>query len=101
MIDLGAELVAALRSPDGRAALADAVRTVVAVEVRAALNQSEEAHYLDSSALAKMLGISPAALRMRLRRGSAFSGIALTVDGKRVWRRGDIEALIARNRLER
>ena len=55
-----------------------------------------EVEFLDSAALAQMLGVTGAALRMRLRRGSDLAGIALMVDGRRVWRRSDVEALVAR-----
>jgi hypothetical protein len=57
-----------------------------------------EAEFLDGVALAKVLGITGAALRMRLRRGSGLAGIALVVDGRRVWRRADVEALLSRGR---
>lgn len=101
MIDLGGELLAALRSTDGQTAVAEAVRAVVAAEVRAALAEQRECQLLDSRGLADYLGTTPAALRMRLRRGSDLAAIAVELDGKRAWRRADVEALIARGRGRR
>lgn len=97
-LDLAAEVVAALRSPDGRTALADALRPVIAAEVQAALAHRGEAEILDGPALARLLGVTPAALRMRLRRGSDLAAVARTVDGRRVWRRADVDLLLARGR---
>jgi len=62
----------------------------------AELRRREEAEYLDVAALAKLLGITSPALRMRMKRGSTLLGIALRIDGKRVWRRTDVEMLIAK-----
>jgi hypothetical protein len=59
-------------------------------------SHSMEAEYLDSPALATALGITSAALRMRLRRGSDLASIALMLDGRRAWRRRDVDALVAR-----
>jgi hypothetical protein len=59
------------------------------------------AELLDVPALARLCGCSPRALRQRLRRGSELASIALKVDGRRRWRRGDIDALLARARAPR
>jgi len=95
-VDLAGEVLAALRSPEGQAALAEAIRPVVAEVVREALAEREADRLLDAPALARYLGCSPAALRMRLHRGSALAQLALTVDGRRVWRRSDVEAMLRR-----
>jgi len=92
-LDLAAEIIAALESPKGRAAL-EAIAEPVAARVLAALHAPSA--FIDTNALAAVLGgITARALRARLRRGSDFAAIALTVDGKKVWRRSDVEALIA------
>jgi len=92
--DLSAELVAALRSPAGRAALAEVVGDATGAAVRAALAEREADRLLDGPALARYLGLTPAALRMRLRRGSSLGRLALDLDGRKVWRRADVDAAI-------
>lgn len=96
-LDLASELLAALRSPDGRSALAEAVEPVVERVVRRLLDENDQDQLLDTNALSRVLGISPRALRMRLTRGSQLAEIALSIDGRRVWRRRDVQALMARS----
>ena len=76
-------------------AQAEIVRKLDALTVRG------EAELLDSTALAQLLGITGAALRMRLRRGSDLVGLAVELDGRRVWRREDVRALLRRGRCGR
>lgn len=96
MIDLVAELRAALVASDVRQALADVFRGIVVAEVRAALEQHQREELLDTSGLAKLLGCTPRALRMRLARGSELVALALTVEGRRAWKRSDVDGWLAR-----
>lgn len=91
MIDIGAELVSALLSPDGRRAVADAVRVVVAEELKRALDERDADQLLDTKALARLLGAPSArAVRARLSRGSELAAIAFVVDGRKMWRRSEV-----------
>ena len=68
--------------------------------MRAAVERLEVAgrsEFIDGPALAGMLGLTGAALRMRLHRGSDLAGIARIVDGRRLWARRDVEVLLARS----
>jgi hypothetical protein len=53
---------------------------------------------LDLPTLAALLGCSTRALRARLRRGSELGSVALEIDGRKVWRRSDVDAFLARGR---
>jgi hypothetical protein len=68
------------------------VREVVRTEMAA----REAERILDDGSLAKLLGISRRALQARLSRGSELANIATRLDGRRVWRKSDVEALVAR-----
>jgi hypothetical protein len=88
-IDLIGEWVAALRSPDGRAAIADAVRPVVAEEARRAL--VEHGERLES--LAAILGCSTRAAAARLRRDAGLRALGVPVGrGRLVFKRSEVEA---------
>jgi hypothetical protein len=94
MIDLGAELIAALRSEAGRTALVDAIAGPVAEVLERVLVDRDRDRLLDRRALAALIGITPAALRQRLRRGSDLAQLATILDGKQMWRRSDVEGLL-------
>ena len=93
MIDLSAELAEAMRTPEVRSALVALVAPIIADFLKA-LESREETCYLDSKQLAQRLGITRRALSQRLHRGSQLAAIAQWLDGKRVWRRQDVEALL-------
>lgn len=97
-LDLAGELLSALRSPEGRRALAEALRPVVAEEIRRALEDREADAVLDTNALAKLLGCSPRALRARIVRGSALGSIVFEIDGRRMWRRSEVMRLLESGR---
>ena len=61
----------------------------------AALARRERQVYVNRAQLAQRLGITAKALTMRLARGSKLAAIALRVDGRELWRVGDVDALIA------
>lgn len=64
--------------------------------VREEMERRDAEQHMDSVALAKYLGLSGAkALNGRLARGSALLGIALKLDGARVWRKSDVDRLLA------
>lgn len=99
MIDLGAELLAALRSPDGRAALADAMRPVVAAEVRTALVEREQDRMVDLRGLAALLGSpSTAAAKMAVRRDPELAALALRMGSRRRWRASEVLRLLETRR---
>jgi predicted transcriptional regulator len=80
------------------AAVARAVAPLVD-EVRALrdeLRQRDATEYINQSALARLLGLTPAALSMRIKRGGELAQIARTIDGRRVWARRDLEAMLSR-----
>jgi hypothetical protein len=78
--------------------IVERVRPIVAEEVRKALADAEGDRFLDAHDLAGLLGISPEALRKRLARGSELAAVAVTLDGRRVWRRGEVTAMLSRPR---
>lgn len=90
MIDLAAELVAALRSDAGRAALADALRPVVAAAVREELSRAGDS-LLDDRAAAEHVGLSVVAFRARVRRERDLAALALGGERFRRWRRCDLD----------
>jgi hypothetical protein len=98
MIDLAAEFVRALQSEAGREALAEAVRVVVRDEVRVGLERRDSDRIMDTGELASYLGISPAALRKRISRGSELASLRFELDGRAVWKKCDIDAAVARKR---
>jgi len=90
------ELRAAVRVELGEADdLVERVAEAAAQKVLAALDARESSTYLSTVQLAEHMGLSTRALYMRLRRGSSLSAIALTVDGRKVWRRRDVDALLS------
>jgi hypothetical protein len=95
MIDLTSDFIQAMRTPEVQSALAEAVARPIVAQILSALESREAAGYLDSAQLAQRLGITTRALNARLRRGSDLAAIARSLDGKRVWLRQDLEALIA------
>lgn len=89
--------------------LADAVEKATAplvaevAELRATVERlaaRDEAAYLDTVGLARVLGCSPRALRMRLGRpsGDTLRALAVEIGGRRMWRRSDVDALARRGR---
>jgi hypothetical protein len=95
VIDLGAEIVAALTAP-ARAAMEEMIDAVVTRVVRRELERAQTDRYLRTSDLAAYLGIKESTLRTRLHRGSELAQIALTLDGRRCWRRTDVDSLLSR-----
>lgn len=56
----------------------------------------QKTRYINQAELARMLGIKPSALSMRLSRGkSELAALSSTIDGKRVWRVDQIESIIS------
>lgn len=87
-IDLAGEVVAALRSDGGRAALAEALRPVVAEEVRAALAEGEQR----LEPLSAILGVSSRAAAARLRRHEGLRALGTpTGRGRFLFRRVEVE----------
>ena len=91
MIDVGPEVVAALRSPGGQAAIAEAVAPVVAAEVRRAFDEAAHDALLDSRRAAEYLGLSRAAFKQRRRRDPSLEALALGGGRSRRWRRTDLD----------
>jgi len=98
VIDLAAEVLAALRSPEGRAALVDPLRPVIAEAVRAVLDERERDALLGIADLAALLGCSPAAAKARVHRDSELAGLALRVGSRRKWRRSEVLTLLESRR---
>jgi len=99
VIDIGAELVSALRSPEGQRAVVEAVRAAVAEELKRALDERDSEQLLDTNALAKLMGVPSArAMRARLSRGSQLAGLAFLVDGKKMWRRSEVMRVLEQAR---
>lgn len=96
MIDLAAEVVQALRASEVQSAFAEAVVGPIVAEILKALEAREKTIHFNSTQLAQYLGITRRALSMRLRRGSKLATIAKTLDGKRVWRRDEVDGLLGR-----
>lgn len=92
LIDFGAELLAVLRSPDGRAAIAEAVRPVVAAEVRSALDTAAHDVLLDARRAAEHLRLTAAAFKQRRRRNRSLDALAIGAGRSRRWRKADLEA---------
>ncbi len=90
MIDLGAELLAALRSDAGRAVLADALRPVVADAVRGVLAEQAET-WIDNREAAAAIGRTPAAFRMLISRRPDLARLSSGDGRARRWRRSDLE----------
>ena len=102
VIDLGAELLAALRSSDGRAAIAEAVRPVLAAELRRALDERERDRLIGLADLAALLGSpSVGAAKMAVRRDPELAALALRVGSRRRWQRSAVLALLDARRAER
>lgn len=87
MIDLASEVLLALQSQEGRAAIGDGVRAVVREEVRAALAEREERLL----PLPEVLGCTPAAARMRLRRDPALRQLGIPIGRRILFKRSDVE----------
>lgn len=51
---------------------------------------------MDTVALARYLNITRSALSQRLRRASSLASISTYLDGKQVWRKSDVDALLIR-----
>jgi hypothetical protein len=93
---------AALSTPEGKRAIADAVRPVVEEIVRKVLDERATDQWLSQAALAAYLSLSPSALSMRLSRGSSLAAIAVTDDkSRRKWRRGDVDGWLLAQRGDR
>jgi hypothetical protein len=101
MLDLAQELISALESPRGVAVLQRALREVVADEVRRALVERDADRFVSQADLARYLGITPKALSMRLARGSELMALAMTVDGRRAWRKSEVDAVLSGTRCRR
>jgi hypothetical protein len=75
--------------------------------IDAALARHAADRLLDSVALAEYLGLSVKAVGMRLsrartgKRPSALAAIALQLDGRRVWRKADVDGLVASGAISR
>lgn len=78
--------------------VAELMRPAIAEEVHRALEQRDEMELLDQPALARIMNCSNEALRMRLKRGSVLAQLAVNIDGRRMWRRRDIDALAVSHR---
>lgn len=65
--------------------------------LRATIEARDVAQYINQTELGHWLGIKSSALSMRLKRGGELASLARTVDGRRVWSRADVEALLARS----
>lgn len=89
-LDLASELIAALRSSDGMAAVADAVRGVVADEVRRVLaEQGEQLRPLN-----EILSCSRPAANARLARDPGLRALGVPVGRRLLFRRSDVEAYL-------
>jgi hypothetical protein len=98
VIDLGAELLAALRSPAGREALAEALGPVIWAAVREALEARETDRLVGLDGLGQLLGCSADAAKMRCTRDAELAGLAVRVGSRRRWRRSEVMALLATRR---
>ncbi len=87
-LDVAAEVVAALRSPEGRAALTEALRPVVAEE----LARATKAPALEP--LATILGCSLPAARMRELRDPELRALAVQSGRRRLYRRDQVLQLL-------
>ena len=82
--------------PWGIVAEVRALRAEV-VELRTEIRRRDLTEWLSQADVARKLGLSAAAMSMRCKRGrSQLAQLASTVDGKRVFRRADIEAMLAK-----
>jgi hypothetical protein len=87
-IDLVGEWIAALQSPDGRAAIAEALRPVVAEETRRALDDHSER----LEPLAAILGCSTRAAAARLRRDAGLRALGVPMGrGRFVFKRAEVQ----------
>lgn len=78
-LDLAAELIAALRSSSGREALAEALRPVVADELKRALDEKRQR----PETLAEIMGVDPETARGRERRDPELRALAVETRGRR------------------
>jgi hypothetical protein len=70
-------------------------RDLVRAVVREELARASTERIMSRVQLAEYLGISAKALGMRLARGSALTAIRFALDGKEVWRKSDVDALLS------
>lgn len=96
--DIGGALLQAIRSPEGRAALVEAVGPAVRAELRAVLSEVAQDRLLDCDGLAELLGCTTIACRARIRRDPELSALTVRMGGRRRWRRSEIAALIESRR---
>jgi hypothetical protein len=94
-IDLAEELRLAGLSPD---AIEQLVERVTERVVRRCLAEREQDVWLDSAKTAELIGIEPAALKMRVHRGGELAEMAVMVNGRRRWRRSDVMAWVAQQK---
>lgn len=90
MITLDANALAAALIIELRDALVRAVEEAV----RQSLDQSVGERFLDVRELSALLGVTPAALKMRMRRGSSLRSLAVQIDGRRLWPRSVVLAAL-------
>ncbi|MCU1277076.1 MAG: hypothetical protein JWM53_622 [bacterium] len=95
-INVEHEAVTLLKSPEVKAALADALRAIVREEVRSAL--AEQAEQL--APLAKILGCSSPAAGARLRRDPELRKLGVQIGRRVLFKRSDVEGYYrARGRM--
>ncbi len=88
MIDVAAEILAALRSPEVAKAIAEVVRPVVAEEVERLLDRRRDEPL---KPLAEILGLTPNAARMREARDPRLMALAVPVGRRRFYRAAEVE----------
>ena len=96
-VDLAAEVVAALRSEAGRAALKDAIAPVVADEVRRAL--AEKSDVLEP--LSNILGVSKKAASARLTREPELRKLGVRVGRRTLFTRARVLSYFGEQQAER
>ena len=89
-VDLAPEVVAALRSPQGRAALADAIVPLLAAEIRAAL--AERADILEP--LHEIIGGTRKGSWSRAQRDDGLRALGVPVSRRLMFRRSEVLAYL-------
>lgn len=92
IVDIRGEVQAALAE---LGVTGDALEARIEAALARVLERREQDRIMSQADLARYLGLRPGTLAMRIARGSALASIAVTLDGRRVWRKSDVDLLLS------
>lgn len=100
-LDLTADLAAALRTDEGRAALAEVLAPVVRRELREALQEHAADRFVDIAGAAKHCGMTPGAFKVRLGSDAELARLRLGTGRLTRFRATDLDAWLARRQSQK